>query len=335
MRLVLQLLAAIGFDAQKLKNLAFIGHYPSPNADALHQLEDVANAKVDPSLAAMAVPSVVAGEVAKLAIRARTERVLGARLGDSTLLPGGGILNGHLAHFLPPFFDTTMGTDAKLGADNVVPQPFSAAGRVLAGSVSSVCSAPSAGLGSASSVAALVCTRCVERLPVPPGAPGCRPAAAARTRGLPPPVPVERRRPLLAAQNTDPASVEASRACLRSLIETSSLSCAIVYGGQNWARLERELRDAWRKGLVVAVEAVEAEQYRKLTGAILEATTGLVSPVDCAGSHGKIFIVEMQDGQVMTFYSWKHFCDYMYARTMTHREARENKVQSDVVLAAL
>jgi hypothetical protein len=63
--------------------------------------------------------------------------------------------------------------------------------------------------------------------------------------------------------------------------------------------LERELRAAWRSGLVVAVEAVEAEQYRQLTGAILETTTGLVSPVDCAGSHGKIFIVQMQDGHVM------------------------------------
>ena len=294
-----QLLAAIGFDPQKLEKLAFIGHYPSPNADPMTQLKDFTKPKVDPSLASMAVPSVVAGEVAKLAIRARTGSVLGARLGNSTLLPGGGILNGHLAYTMPPFSDTTMSTDAKLGADNVVPQPFSAAGRVLAGSVSSVCSAPSAGLGSASSVAALVCTRCAERLPVPPGAPGCRPAAAARARGLPPPVPVERRRPLLAAQNTDPASVKASRACLRSLIQTSSLSCAIVYGGGNFWRLERELRAAWRSGLVVAVEAVEAEQYRQLTGAILETTTGLVSPVDCAGSHGKIFIVQMQDGHVM------------------------------------
>ena len=83
------------------------------------------------------------------------------------------------------------------------------------------------------------------------------------------------------------------------------------------------------------VEVVDAEQYRKLTGAILEATTGLVSSVDCAGSHGKIFIVQMQDGHVMIFYSWKHFCDYMYARTMTHREATENKVQSDEVLGAI
>jgi hypothetical protein len=56
---------------------------------------------------------------------------------------------------------------------------------------------------------------------------------------------------------------------------------------------------AWRKDLVVAVEAVEPEDYRRLTGAILEATTGLVSPVDCAGSHGKIFIVQMQIGHVM------------------------------------
>ena len=121
MRLVFQLLAAIGFDAQKLEKYVLLGHYPSPNADAMNQLNDVALAKVDPSLAAMAVPSVVAGEVAKLAIRARTGSVLGARLGNSTLLPGGGILNGHLAHTFPVFFDTTMGTNAKLGADNVVP----------------------------------------------------------------------------------------------------------------------------------------------------------------------------------------------------------------------
>ena len=125
----------------------------------------------------MAVPSVVAGEVVRLAIRARTGSVLGARLGNSSLLPSGGLLNGFLPDTKPTFFDTTMFTDAKLGADNVVPQPFSAAGRVLAGSVSSVCSAPSAGLGSASSVAALVCTRCAERLQCPPVLPvpsGCR-----------------------------------------------------------------------------------------------------------------------------------------------------------------
>jgi hypothetical protein len=119
--LVFQLLAAIGFDAQKLEKYVLLGHYPSPNADAMNQLNDVALAKVDPSLAAMAMPSVVAGEVAKLAIRARTGSVLGARLGNSTLLPGGGILNGHLAYTMPPFSDTTMSTDAKLGADNVVP----------------------------------------------------------------------------------------------------------------------------------------------------------------------------------------------------------------------
>ncbi len=112
-----QLLEDIGFDAQKLEKLAFIGHYPSPNADPMTQLKNVTKPKVDPSLAAMAVPSVVAGEVAKLAIQARTGSVLGARLGNSTLLPSGGILG----HFLPTFFDTTMGTNAKPGADNVVP----------------------------------------------------------------------------------------------------------------------------------------------------------------------------------------------------------------------
>ena len=86
-------------------------------------------------------------------------------------------MNGYLPDTLPPFYDTTMKTDAQLGVDNVVPQPFSAAGRVLAGPVSSVCPAPSAGLGSASSVAALVCTRCAERLQCPPVLPvpsGCR-----------------------------------------------------------------------------------------------------------------------------------------------------------------
>jgi hypothetical protein len=79
-------------------------------------------------------------------------------------------------------------------------------------------------------------------------------------------------------------------------------------------RLRRAKLVAWLKDLVVAVEAVEPEDYRRLTGAILEATIGLVSPVDCAGSHGKIFVAQMQDGHVMIFYSWKHFCDYMYAR---------------------
>ena len=63
-----QLLAAIGFDAKKLEEFALVGHYPSPNADAKDQLKDVTNPKVDPSLAAMAVPSVVAGEVVRLAI---------------------------------------------------------------------------------------------------------------------------------------------------------------------------------------------------------------------------------------------------------------------------
>ena len=116
-----QLLEAIGFDPKKLETFAFVGHYPSPNAKASNQLKDVTKPKVDPSLASMAVPSVVAGEVARLAIQARTGSELGAHLGNSTLLPGGGILNGCLAHFLPTFFDTTMGTNAKLGADNVVP----------------------------------------------------------------------------------------------------------------------------------------------------------------------------------------------------------------------
>ena len=134
-----QLLEAIGFDAKKLEEFALVGHYPSPNADAKDQLKDVTNPKVDPSLAAMAVPSVVAGEVVRLAIRARTGSVLGARLGNSSLLPSGGLLNGFLPDTKPTFFDTTMFTDAKLGADNVVPQPFFAAGLVLAGLVCKLC----------------------------------------------------------------------------------------------------------------------------------------------------------------------------------------------------
>ena len=296
-----QLLAAIGFDPKKRAELVFIAHYPSPNAEAQNQLNNITKPKVDASLAAMAMPSVVAGEVAKLAILARTGSELGAPLGNSTLLPGGGLLNGFVPPTMLPFLDTTMLTNAQLGAENVVPQPFLAAGLVLAGVVCQLC-----GLSTASSAGARLCqlSRCSRlhslRVCSAPRCSRCRPAAAAcAATPAAACASFERIRPLLVAQNTDPASVAASRACLRSLITTSSMRGAIVYGGQNWSRLERELRDAWRKGHDVAVEVVEADEYRKFTKEILEATTGLVSPVDCAGSHGKIFIVQMQDGHVM------------------------------------
>jgi len=122
-----QLLEAIGFDAQKRNAMVIIANYPSPGADARHQLKDVSKAEVDPSLAAMMKPFVAANAVVGMAIQELTKRVLDAPLGDSTLL-GDGVLNGFIPKITPIFTDATMRTDAQRGALNVVPRPALAAG---------------------------------------------------------------------------------------------------------------------------------------------------------------------------------------------------------------
>ena len=115
-----QRLEAIGFDPQKRNAMVFIANYPSPNADATNQLKDVSKAEVDPSLAAMMMPFVAANAVVGKAIEDLTGCVLDAPLGISTLLDDG-VLNGFIPEIAPLFTDTTMFTDAQLGALNVVP----------------------------------------------------------------------------------------------------------------------------------------------------------------------------------------------------------------------
>ena len=122
-----QLLEAIGFDAQKRDRMVLIANYPSPDADARTQLEDVSKAAVDPSLAAMMKPFVAANAVVGKAIQDLTGCVLDAPLGISTLLDDG-VLNGFIPEITPVFTDTTMFTDAQRGALNVVPRPALAAG---------------------------------------------------------------------------------------------------------------------------------------------------------------------------------------------------------------
>ena len=123
-----QLLEVIGFDEQKRNAMVIIANYPSPDADAKHQLKDVSKAAVDPSLAAMMKPFVAANAVVSKAIQELTNGcVLDAPLGDSTLLDDG-VLNGFIPEITPLFTDATMFTNAQRGALNVVPRPALAAG---------------------------------------------------------------------------------------------------------------------------------------------------------------------------------------------------------------